>query len=242
MTAPENAGPLWRSAPYIGAIAAAAWLPLLASPWPVAAHGAAAVALLCWGPAAWDSGREATAETQSSTDAESWAVAAAMAEHVEQETVALQDEIARVRSLLTDAVDGLNQSFELLRVQTYEQRALVRELLAPTESGASGAAPPDTMRRASEQSDQIDQAVADAVRHLQFEDLVAQSLEPLRAIGERLDALGPHVAGIFASTDHDDNPAEALRASLAALRAADRAQTHRRVTQTSMAAGEVELF
>lgn len=242
MTALQKTGPLWRNASYIGAIAAAAWLPLLATPWPQAAHGAAAIALLCWGPAAWHTRRHPSDDSQATTSADGRVVAAVMAEHLERETDTLNTEIERVRTLLADAVDGLGQSFELLREQACAQRALVRELVAPTESDASGTAPPDTMRRANEQAEQVDQAVANAVRHLQFEDLATQSLEPLRAMGERLDALGPHVAQVLAADDHKGNPAEALRESLAALRAAERAQTHRPVTQTSMAAGKVELF
>lgn len=241
MTAPATVGPLWRSARHLGALAAAIWLLLLASPWPAVGHVAAAVALLFWGHCAWSTGRGANAALEASAANERRAVATIMAEHVEHETAGLHDEIDRVRTLLADAVDGLGQSFELLRVQAYEQRALVQELVVPTEPETSGVTP-EAVRRANEQAEQIDRAVADAVRHLQFEDLVAQSLEPLRAIGDRLNTLGPQAKDILALSANAGEDAQVLRESLAATRATSRARARRSVAQGSMAAGEVELF
>lgn len=105
--------------------------------------------------------------------------------------------------------------------------------------------------RISEASTQIDGHVNDAVRALQFEDIVAQLVDSSRASVEGLDSYLEGVRGVLhaiaAEDAHGRRYAERLDEARSRLaerrrsREAERAQ-QRTVEQGSMAQGDVELF
>ena len=97
----------------------------------------------------------------------------------------------------------------------------------------------------------ISQAVNDAVRSLQFEDITTQAMAAAARHVDRLDELSRELKGLrhasapatpAAGIDVEAAHLQALRACLHRLRDVWQTQAAKAVTQKSMAAGEVELF
>ena len=107
------------------------------------------------------------------------------------------------------------------------------------------------VKRISEVSGRIDQHVADAVRALQFEDIVAQLVESSRGgvdgLDNYLEGLRNVLQAIAEEDVHGSQYAQRLRearehlAQQRAQRETERA-SQRKVEQQSMGEGDVELF
>ena len=97
--------------------------------------------------------------------------------------------------------------------------------------------------RLSAISDRISEEVGRAVRFLQFEDIVTQSLDSARGHLQYLQTLGQLSQQLLAQvTDPDEERLGALRGELAALEEALANGKGKPVDQDSMQCGEVELF
>jgi methyl-accepting chemotaxis protein len=93
---------------------------------------------------------------------------------------------------------------------------------------------------ASEQAVTVDAAVGDAVRNLQFEDIVTQALGPMHQNLSRLSNLGAFTHDQL-ETPEGCRPND-LRDALQHMLAEAHSNDHRPVSQSSMGAGEIELF
>lgn len=206
-----------RAAPLAGAMAAVAWLALLASPWPVAGNAAAATALLAWGTCtlrAWHESRRPVA-TREPEDAagDDHALATVMADYVDSEADSLDTELRRIRTLITEAIDGLGESFADLQSLAREQTTLVHEILTSSDSASDD----NNVRRFAREM----QSLMDGF----IENLVDVSQQSIRTV-QQIDDMNEHLDRIFALIANVKTIAEqtnllALNASIEAARAGE---------------------
>ena len=218
MTVPDKNG-FHRAAAVAGAVAASAWLVLLATDWIVATHTAAAVALLAWGTAAWRvlslEPEPAVADPASMLDPdhELQEVTTAMTDYVRAEAEHMRGEVDRVRALLSEAIGGLNESFARLQGAALEQKQTVHDIVARTDSAGG---------------DHGVQAFAAQVRAVMesfIEILTDVSQQSVRTV-HQIDDMKEHLDRIFSliadvKTIADQTNLLALNASIEAARAGE---------------------
>lgn len=203
------------AAPYAGAVAALAWLALLASPWSTAANAAAATALLAWGSCSFQA-RRATRQPappppRGTSDCD--AVARVMADYVASESTDLKQEVDRVDTLISEAVSGLGQSFENLQTLAHDQNKLVQEILDRSESNDSGS---NVRGLASEV-----QSIMEG-----FIEMLVEVSEQSSSTVHQMDDMAEHLDRIFGlisdvKTIADQTNLLALNASIEAARAGE---------------------
>ncbi|MEE4360599.1 MAG: methyl-accepting chemotaxis protein [Pseudomonadales bacterium] len=208
----------YRAAAVAGALAASAWLVLMATPFTVAANTAAAVALLAWGTGAWriltdTSPPEPEVATTVDAGAEVEAITEAVTDYVRAEADHMRGEVDRVRTLLSEAISGLHSSFARLQSAAHEQRQTVAAIVnqSDKENGSRGI-----------------QAFADEVHEVMesFVEILSDvSQQSVRTV-HQIDDMGTHLDRIFSliadvKTIADQTNLLALNASIEAARAGE---------------------
>ncbi|MDZ4349059.1 MAG: methyl-accepting chemotaxis protein [Xanthomonadaceae bacterium] len=148
-----------------------------------------------------------------------------------------KDAIGRVRDL---ASDDRNRS----RDARDESDRLLQQLAGMNTAMTNG------MTHISRHGESIDASVSDAVRSLQFEDIVTQSLDTVARHLDRLDAINNEASALQellhksgGARDADIKHAlQALSDRIKQLHGEWRQPVHKPVTQQSMDTGSVELF
>ncbi len=159
----------------------------------------------------------------------------AMNEEIRGQVNAARDAIARVRQTVSEmAGRDMNMTIEAKeRVESaLGEIASVNEYTANKVSELSGL------------STSINADVNDAVRMLQFEDIVIQTLDAAERHAVQLQGVGELIAGLSDIAGHE-NPEDQIaemRTLIEQFRARSMTGKAKSVSQESMAAGEVELF
>ena len=159
----------------------------------------------------------------------------AMNEEIRGQVNAAKDAIARVRQTVSEmAGRDMNMTIEAKdRVESaLDEIATVNEYTA------------SKVGELSSLSTSINADVNDAVRMLQFEDIVTQTLDAAERHAVQLQGVGELIAGLSDIAGHE-NPARQvaeMRTLIEEFRARSTTGKARSVSQESMAAGEVELF
>jgi len=154
-----------------------------------------------------------------------------------EEITSVRSDVQRAGSIVQEAVEGLNLSFHKLSAQAQRPQSDVGMAMQQSAAGSTCQA-----ALASVESNRINDDIAQAVRCLQFEDIVIQSLstadDHLLQLNE-LDTMMQRVLDLA----NRRNPAqlEQLKADMEAFVAA-RNKVGRKVVQDSMASGDIELF
>jgi methyl-accepting chemotaxis protein len=155
----------------------------------------------------------------------------ALNDQIRESADAARNAIGTVRTTVGDmASQDMNRSVEA-RDQANHLLGRIAETNAHLEA---------RIAVASEQAVAVDTAVGDAVRNLQFEDIVTQALGPMHQNLSRLSNLGAFTHDQLETTEgYQPND---LRDALQHMLAEAQANDHRPVSQSSMGAGEIELF
>jgi methyl-accepting chemotaxis protein len=163
-------------------------------------------------------------------------------------------ELSQIRSLVSDAIEVLQKSFNDLNLETKEQNRMVQEVMeklkaAQASRGNVNDLLDGRLSQFSESTQRIDKSITDAVRSLQFEDIVRQltvSSEKHLSYLERV--LGTVDEGIRGLNSQHINVPEyivglhELKAQIDKLEEERKAEAQRSVSQKTMQQGEVELF
>ena len=176
----------------------------------------------------------------------------------------VHEELSQMRSLISDAIEVLQNSFNDLNQESKQQSRVVQEVLeklrAVQESNATvtNAYQSDgelsklldsRLSKLSESTVKIDKGINNAVRSLQFEDIVRQltvsSGKHLNYLEQVLGAVDGGIRSL--NSQHISVPEyivglHKLRAQIDQLEAECKAEAERSVSQKTMQQGEVELF
>lgn len=107
---------------------------------------------------------------------------------VQHEVIFIRNEIYRIRTLVSDAVSQLSDSFQGLSERSESQQKMLMSVIENLESEAlaSGDSVSKSLSDISDLAKQINDHIGQVIRALQFEDIFSQRLEhPL----QRLDIL-----------------------------------------------------
>jgi uncharacterized phage infection (PIP) family protein YhgE len=176
----------------------------------------------------------------------------------------VHEELSQMRSLISDAIEVLQNSFNDLSHESKEQIGVVQEVLEKLQAAQKSNSNIDALyntddetsqfldaklSKLSESTKQIDQGINSAVRSLQFEDIVRQltlsSEKHLDYLDAVLAALDEGVRDL--NSQHISVPEyivglHELRAQIGQLEAECKVEAERSVSQKTMQQGEVELF
>lgn len=166
---------------------------------------------------------------------------------VELESRGAEEEVARVRGLLGEAVSTLVENFTELSRLSAEQSTIVAEIVLNHDRERNRILPERT-NKVGEISEQLNCAVGIAVRSLQFEDIAIQALrtadkhiDHLIQLSFDLRNLESAAADQHIQIGHNE-VIERLRARVVERREDWSKQSAKPVSQTSMSAGGVDLF
>ncbi len=176
----------------------------------------------------------------------------------------VRKELSQMRSLVSDAIEVLQNSFNDLNQEYSDQNRMVQEVLeklrAAQESkkqidvifdhdGDRGDSYDVHQKELSGSTQRINSRIADAVRSLQFEDIVRQLTVSSEKHLDYLEAvLGAVDVGIRdLNSQHINVPdyivgLHELKAQIDQLEAECKAEAARSVSQSTMQQGDVELF
>lgn len=167
----------------------------------------------------------------------------------------VRNELGQVRSLVSDAIVILQDSFTGLNQESKAQNKMVLDLLenlhqdAMHEKVGINDVIGGTLKDVSNTTQRIDHMVADAVRSLQFEDIVRQLTESSERHLDYLEGvLGAVDSGMQDLNRRQLTVAEyiaglhELKLQIDQLEARCRGEAEKSVSQVSMSDGEVVLF
>jgi methyl-accepting chemotaxis protein len=169
----------------------------------------------------------------------------------------VHEELSQMRSLISDAIEVLQNSFNDLSHESKEQIGVVQDVLdrlqAAQESSTSindfSQLLDTKLSKLSESTKQIDQGINSAVRSLQFEDIVRQltlssekHLDYLDAVLATLDGGVRDLNSQHISVPEYIVGLHELRAQIGQLEEECKVEAERSVSQKTMQQGEVELF
>jgi hypothetical protein len=160
-----------------------------------------------------------------------WECLPAIRSTVEEEVERIAEAVTQAQGLLRDAVAGLHQSFHGLYSQTQAQHQLVVSLMGDM-----------TGQTTTTQSSQLtmQQFTEATTSLLQFEDIISQLLHYTEKPLGTLRSLGTVLAD--AAETNDSTPLLALGTTLVHQREEEQTEAHTPVAQTSVPAGDMELF
>lgn len=176
----------------------------------------------------------------------------------------VHEELSQMRSLISDAIEILQNSFNDLDQESKEHHRVVQEVLKKlqaaqiSKTNIAGMIDRDgeleelldsQLSKLSESSERIDKGINDAVRSLQFEDIARQLTLSSEKHLDYLEAvLGTVDVGIRNLNSQHINVPEyivglhELKSQVDQLEAEFKAEAQRSVSQESMRQGDVELF
>jgi chromosome segregation ATPase len=176
----------------------------------------------------------------------------------------VHEELSQMRSLISDAIEVLQNSFNDLSHESKEQNRVVQEVLEKLRAAQASKQHIENMlegyeelaelldsqlSKLSESSKRIDNGINDAVRSLQFEDITRQlTVSSDRHLGYLEAVLGTVETGIRKlNSQHITVPEyivglHELKAQVDQLEAECMAEAQRSVSQQSVQKGEIELF
>ncbi len=178
--------------------------------------------------------------------------------------VRVHEELSQMRSLISDAIEVLQNSFNDLDQESKEHHKVVREVLhrlqadQVSKTNIEGEVASDDeleklldnqMSKLAESSKRIDRDINNAVRSLQFEDIARQlTLSSEKHLDYLETILGTVNVGIRnLNSQHISVPKyiaglHELKAQIDQIEAEFKAEAQRSVSQETMQQGEVELF
>jgi uncharacterized protein Yka (UPF0111/DUF47 family) len=176
----------------------------------------------------------------------------------------VRKELSQMRSLVSDAIEVLQNSFNDLNHETGQQRKMVLEVLEKLRAAESSKSHVEEMlnssgdfkqtleghnQELSQSGQRINDRIADAVRSLQFEDIVRQlTVSSEKHLDYLEEVLGVVHVGIRTLNSQHINVPEyivglhGIKAQIDKLEAECKAEAERSVSQNSMQKGEIELF
>jgi uncharacterized membrane protein YgaE (UPF0421/DUF939 family) len=176
----------------------------------------------------------------------------------------VHEELSQMRSLISDAIEVLQNSFNDLNHESKQQNRVVQEVLEKLRAAQASKQHIENMleedeelavlldsqlSKLSESSKRIDKGINDAVRSLQFEDIARQlTVSSDRHLGYLEAVLGTVETGIRElNSQHITVPEyivglHELKAQVDQLEAECMAEAQRSVSQQSVQKGEIELF
>ena len=155
----------------------------------------------------------------------------------------LQHELKQISTLIRDAIKTLENSFNCISDQASEQLQLVKSIVEITTVNNS-----DDLPRLSELTNGINKNVANAVRSLQFEDIIQQltmhshnRVEQMGLLLSRLDSRLDKLNTL--DSENTDLMIQTIRAMQDDLQNfCNSVQKENPVKQQSMKEGKIELF
>lgn len=159
---------------------------------------------------------------------------------------------ADLNNQIRGVIDGSKETIEILRssveemassdmTKTLEAKAKISDM---TETvGDINGHMQDTIDGLSAISDGMDEAVANAVRSLQFEDITTQALQSVSGNIEKFNEISIELKMLSQNEESIESQLEHIRAVCGSVREeAAKVKKHRTVSQHDMEEGEVELF
>ena len=160
---------------------------------------------------------------------------------IKREHAEISDELSQMGSVVNDAIKTLMQSLNSLNDQLKEQNELVLEMASATDDAESG----KQQQAYHALSKKVNQNITDVVRSFQFEDIVQQLVTHCGTRSENLEQLFDRVN---LNVDELKKAGEGESGHILSEMKADIAKVsedlkkENPVKQTSMGAGEIELF
>jgi methyl-accepting chemotaxis protein len=163
-------------------------------------------------------------------------------------------ELSQMRSLVSDAIEVLQNSFNDLNKESKQQNRMVQEVLEKLQAAQSSKSRIDELldgrvSELSESNKRMDKSITDAVRSLQFEDIVRQlTVSSEKHLNYLERVLGTVDEGIRSLNSQHINVPEyivglhELKSQIDQLEAECKAEADRSVSQKTMQKGEIELF
>lgn len=159
----------------------------------------------------------------------------------------VRKELGQMRSLVSDAIGTLQDSFYGLNQESLAQNAMVLNVLEKLDGIHEVVR--DNIKDVTHSTQRIDQMTADAVRSLQFEDIVRQLTESSEVHLDYLESvLGVVDAGMHSLNSQELTVSEYIKGLHKLKLQIDRIETERMaaaeksVSQVSMSDGGVVLF
>lgn len=177
------------------------------------------------------------------TAGQGFAVVAAEVRQLSQHSQQLSEQIGTQVKTAKATIDEVRQTVSGMSAKdlslAYNARARVETMMDTL--GKAEAQRAASLQEVSTITAQINADVDLAVRGLQFEDMVRQLLEHAHQRLQSLEALVATLSGATVEAAGSALP-QRLQQQLAELKAAHQAAVHKPVLQTSMNAGDIELF
>ncbi len=172
---------------------------------------------------------------------------------VADEVRTLSQHSAKLNHQIRECIDNTKQAVETVRKTVGDMASMDMSASISTKgrvnemlSGASemNAFLAQTIVRVAELSEQFDNAVVDAVRSLQFEDITCQTLTTIKQHADTLVEISCEMNADLSMEDPllQRQALEKLRVKLNALHLDKKASHKQLVTQVSMGDGDIELF
>lgn len=164
-----------------------------------------------------------------------------------QEVRVIDNEIARTQQLFSEAIQGLSIAFKQVNALSEQQRLIIYQYLnGLTVNSVDSSVPSghDVLRYELEPiAAKLEQAVTLGIRSLQFEDLANQALASIKDNADTLSEITKTLALLEQSNVEQTEVLEQLQQKCQeiALRAQEK-ELRRRVVQTTMNEGDIELF
>ena len=171
---------------------------------------------------------------------------------VADEVRSLSSASSNLNNQIRIAIGGSKETIHILRssvekmassdmTKTLETKAKISEM---TESvGDINGQMQQTIDALAAMSDQMDEAVASAVRSLQFEDITTQSLQSVSGNIEQFNAISIELKMLAQNDQSIEYQLEHIKAVCGSVREqASKTKEHRTVSQEGMEEGEIELF
>lgn len=159
----------------------------------------------------------------------------------------VRKELGQMRSLVSDAIDTLQDSFYGINQESLAQNAMVLDVLEKLDG--IDAVVGEDIKDVTRSTQRINQMTADAVRSLQFEDIVRQLTESSKMHLDYLESvLGVVAVGMHSLNSQELTVAEYIKGLHELRLHIDRIETERMqaaeksVSQVSMSDGGVVLF
>ncbi|MDX1496017.1 MAG: methyl-accepting chemotaxis protein [Salinisphaeraceae bacterium] len=173
-----------------------------------------------------------------------FAVVADEVRSLSERSTSFNEQIRKLVFSAKDSIDKVRDTVENMATRDMDRSRAAQEEVGPLLSQVEGMNDKiaDGIRRMSGCNQEVHQAVGDAVRSLQFEDITTQALEAARNHLQRIGELTGHVVTLKNSDDADEESAVICIEKARELKEQTDAPPHKPVSQVSMNTGSVELF